>query len=150
MNGHVMFSRSAKRAQFYVINDDGSKELRHTIEMRNDTVGPTGSDPYGHLGPCPPGDYLLGEPVAMNTIPYGHWFTPLIDVNNIWPAHEGRNYIGIHGGGSGLPDSFAPEQGWQITEGCCRVQNADNDGIVVPYVQTIKLHGGRITFTVCP
>lgn len=31
----------------------------------------------------------------------------------------------IHGGGSGLPDSYAPEQGWVPTKGCTRGQNRD-------------------------
>lgn len=53
----------------------------------------------------------------------------------------------IHGGGSRLPDPFAPNQGWTPTLGCTRGQNADvrglgeaidefkraNPGVPVPY-----------------
>lgn len=34
-------------------------------------------------------------------------------------------YRWVHGGGSGLPDSYAPRQGWKPTEGCTRAQNED-------------------------
>ncbi len=33
----------------------------------------------------------------------------------------------IHGGGSGLSDPWAPQQGWKPTEGCTRAQNEDVD-----------------------
>ena len=33
----------------------------------------------------------------------------------------------IHGGGSGLPDPFAPRQGWVPTHGCLRMQNIDGE-----------------------
>ncbi len=33
----------------------------------------------------------------------------------------------IHGGGSGLPDPFAPRQGWVPTHGCLRMQNVDGE-----------------------
>ncbi|MDR3563356.1 MAG: hypothetical protein P4N59_18245 [Negativicutes bacterium] len=33
----------------------------------------------------------------------------------------------IHGGGSGLGDPFAPQQGWVPTYGCLRMQNADGE-----------------------
>ena len=35
----------------------------------------------------------------------------------------------IHGGGSGLADSFAPRQGWVPTYGCLRMQNADGEAL---------------------
>lgn len=31
----------------------------------------------------------------------------------------------VHGGGSGLPNPYAPKQGWKPTEGCTRAQNED-------------------------
>lgn len=31
----------------------------------------------------------------------------------------------VHGGGTGLPDPYAPQQGWRPTEGCTRAQNED-------------------------
>jgi RHS repeat-associated protein len=39
----------------------------------------------------------------------------------------------IHGGGTGLPDPMADQQGWKPTEGCTRGQNAD----VISLGQTI-------------
>ena len=33
----------------------------------------------------------------------------------------------IHGGGSGLPNPFAPRQGWVPTYGCLRMQNVDGE-----------------------
>lgn len=35
----------------------------------------------------------------------------------------------IHGGGSGLPDPFAPRQGWTPTLGCLRMQNEDGEDL---------------------
>lgn len=57
-------------------------------------------------------------------VPYGGFYIPVLDVNGLWVRY-GRDGIGIHGGGSGLGDSFAPTQGWVITEGCFRLQNVD-------------------------
>lgn len=34
-------------------------------------------------------------------------------------------YRWIHGGGTGLPDPYAPRQGWKPTQGCTRAQNED-------------------------
>lgn len=33
----------------------------------------------------------------------------------------------IHGGGSSLPEPYAPYQGWLCTYGCLRMQNADGE-----------------------
>jgi RHS repeat-associated protein len=55
----------------------------------------------------------------------------------------------IHGGGTGLPDPMAPEQGWKPTMGCTRGQNEDviklgqaitdfkktNPDVAIPYVR---------------
>ena len=55
----------------------------------------------------------------------------------------------IHGGGTGLADPLAPQQGWKPTLGCTRGQNEDvinlgnaitqfqqaNPGVVIPYVR---------------
>lgn len=35
----------------------------------------------------------------------------------------------IHGGGSGLSDPWAPQQGWKPTKGCTRAQNEDVDNL---------------------
>jgi L,D-peptidoglycan transpeptidase YkuD (ErfK/YbiS/YcfS/YnhG family) len=38
--------------------------------------------------------------------------------------------MGLHGGGTGVEDPFAAQQGWAKTEGCIRVQNKDLEEIV--------------------
>lgn len=83
---------------------------------------------FGHWGSCPPGTYKLGAPQRLTPpeVPFGSWFIPLLDVHGLWKK-DGRDGIGIHGGGSGLRDPFAPRQGWVITEGCFRAQNEDLD-----------------------
>jgi RHS repeat-associated protein len=35
----------------------------------------------------------------------------------------------VHGGGSGLPDPYAPRQGWRKTRGCTRAQNEDIESL---------------------
>lgn len=35
----------------------------------------------------------------------------------------------IHGGGSSLPEPYAPYQGWLCTYGCLRMQNADGESL---------------------
>jgi hypothetical protein len=120
------------------------------------------SDPYGHDCKCPPGAYGVGRPQACATrLPdgtvrinnsddraYGCWFIPLIDVFDVWGPH-GRAGIGLHGGGSDLPDSFAlPNQGWEYTFGCIRLQNGDLENTLVPFVDWIFNNGGTLSIEV--
>jgi hypothetical protein len=84
---------------------------------------------FGHYGLCPIGDYMLGTPRRNNPgddeyIAEGSWFIPILDVHDLW-VPDGRSGLGIHGGGTGLADPFLPEQGWALTLGCIRLQNAD-------------------------
>lgn len=54
----------------------------------------------------------------------------------------------IHGGGSSLPNPYAPYQGWRCTYGCLRMQNADGEelaGMIQEAIQsglTVTLHVG--------
>ena len=67
----------------------------------------------------PDGDYIVSaeEPPARNCESFGTCF-----INTGDP----RERV-IHGGGSGLPDPFAPRQGWTPTLGCLRMQNIDGE-----------------------
>jgi hypothetical protein len=117
---HAEFSRSQMRLKLF--NDNGTELLN--VEARNNTVA-VGE---GIDGQCPYGDYQLGPPEKVDPpeIPFGLWYTPILDINGLWNYHH-RSGLGVHGGGSGLADPFAPRQGWQITEGCIRLQNQDNE-----------------------
>jgi len=109
------------------------------FECRNEaTAGPG----FGHNGRCPRGDYPLGAPVATHEAPFGFWFVPLEG-----EEQHGRGGIGIHGGGSGLANSFAERQGWQMTHGCLRMQNQDLDALI-GLIMSAQAAGGRVTLTV--
>ncbi len=81
-------------------------------------------------GNTPPGLYELDRPQSISprdekAFALGAWFVPL----KVFVSHDsvryGRKDIGIHGGGSDLPQPLAPHQGWEATHGCIRVQNVD-------------------------
>jgi hypothetical protein len=48
----------------------------------------------------------------------------------------------IHGGGSSLPDPFAPRQGWLPTYGCTRGQNEDVQALAKSINEFKKTHKG--------
>lgn len=163
--GHIVFNGLSRRMKlYYKANKDAVPELRHEIEAHDvgvyDGLLP---DAYGKNSKCPPGTYLVGSPQAcavrqrdgsvreMNDDDkaYGCFFTPLSDETANGPMEQhGRAGIGIHGGGSGSPTPFAPHQGWYATLGCIRLQNADNEGTFVPFVQYIHEHGGVVEISV--
>lgn len=118
---HLVWSRRMERGKLF--SREG--QLVWAAEMRNRCV----HDDYGRWGRCPPGDYPLGVPHPHDDPAFGKWFIPVEGV-------VGRVGIGIHGGGSGLPDPFAAEQGWVITHGCFRLQNMDLDELVAVLVDT--------------
>lgn len=115
----------------------------------NDQYVTAGEDVYGHLCKCPPGEYGLGRPEHLipPQLPYGYFFTPLIDINGIEAAH-GRDGIGIHGGGSDLPNPFSPRQGWEYTFGCLRLQNEDNEQFADTVTWALD-HGLEVRLQVC-
>lgn len=137
---HCLASRS--RSDLKVYQDDGT--LIFECETRNATVN-VGE---GHDGQCPLGEYQLGSPETIEPpeIPFGFDFTPILDINGLWNFHH-RAGLGLHGGGSGLPDPFAPKQGWQITEGCWRLQNCDNQ-VFVTMIRHAQLTKQVVKFTV--
>ena len=136
MSYHIVFNRDTDVIKAF---DESNGTLKWTAQCRNVTV----NDGFGHWGMCPPGEYKLDSPEIINPpeIPFGAWFIPLLDVNGLWKVAH-RSAIGIHGGGSGLPDPFAAHQGWQITEGCFRLQNSD-----LTHLVTLVKGGERFTVT---
>jgi hypothetical protein len=116
----------------------------------NDQQVKDGEDVYGHLCKCPPGTYIVGRPQHLNPPEpaYGRAFIPLSDGPDQAFAKHGRDGIGIHGGGSDLPDPFAPYQGWEWTYGCLRLQNSALEGVVVPFVEQALARGVTPTLAV--
>ena len=126
---HLIFIRSEERCKLFL----GGGTLAGIWSMRNRAVEPG----TGHWGECPYGVYTLGTPRPEDSPPFGYWFIPVFNV-------PGRQGIGIHGGGSGLPDPMADQQGWMVTHGCFRMQNAD----LAQLVDALKDEGGPVLFTV--
>jgi len=142
--------------------------LVHSVQCRDVGVGDAqvqaGADVYGQYCKCPPGsNYLVGLPQACATrLPdnkvqqnnpddaaYGCWFTGIADDPNADFSKHGRAGIGIHGGGTILPEPFAMTQGWAPTEGCLRLQNIDNETVFVPFVRWVLDIGGPVKLMVC-
>lgn len=148
MNLHLIFNRPANELK--VFRDNGDLVLR--CEARNETIGPEGTDdPFGHFGPCPPGEgYRLRPPASTNEPSTGRFFIELLDdPAGDFSKHE-RAAIGIHGGGSGLSDPFASHQGWVPTEGCIRLQNEDLERLVQLVDQAQATNGGATIDVVDP
>jgi len=96
------------------------------LQMRENAT----RDDYGYYGECPPGEYKLMAPENVHASAFGDWYIGLIDYNGHWEQYN-RSFIAIHGGGSGLSNSFKyPDQGWVITHGCLRMQNGDLANLV--------------------
>lgn len=111
----MQFMRSKQR--MYLMNDQG--QVIKDWECRDDFF---------------PGYNENGEPHAsLPNGTYPHCWAEI--TNGKYGAAYGTFYIttgdsrarDIHGGGSGLPDPFAPYQGWLGTYGCLRMQNADGE-----------------------
>lgn len=138
---HAVFHDTTNRLKLF----DASGRLVFTCEARNDAVAGPG---FGHNGDCPRGEFILGPPRKKGTPAFGAWFIPVLDAATGGPmAHYGRAGIGIHGGGSGLNDPFAPLQGWVKTHGCLRTQNQDCARLVKLAYQCLA-RGGVIRLTV--
>lgn len=140
---HLVFNGPSNYLKLF----NGGGSILFSADAYNVTVGTVENNDsrfYGHYGACPPGVYTLGTPMVLDPqeVPYGGFYIPLIDVNALWVRY-GRDGIGIHGGGSGLGDPFAPRQGWVETEGCFRLQNVDL-AILVGHLQGLS----SVEFTV--
>lgn len=114
---NLLFVRSRKQITF--TGDDGSVI---SFECRPDFFPTSGGGRYQHEE-LPDGNYTVSADVPGNSA-----------ANANGPAY-GTFYIetgdyrerDIHGGGSDLPDPFAPRQGWEPTYGCLRMQNEDGE-----------------------
>lgn len=129
---HLEFDSATERCKIF--RGDGT--CIREIEMHDKAVGPG----FARWGRCPRGKYRLGAPVEMDEPAYGYHFTPVAGT-------PGRQGIGIHGGGTGLADPFAKQQGWAPTHGCLRVQNEDNDALV-SLIREYDRVGGECWITV--
>jgi hypothetical protein len=109
---HLEFSSTTLTCKAF--NPDGT--LWREFPMSDHAIAPG----FGHHGRCPRGSYPLGRPVRIHEVSMGDFFTPVESV----PGREG---IGIHGGGTGLPSPFTPHQHLLPTLGCLRVENESND-----------------------
>jgi hypothetical protein len=171
IEGHLIFNGSSRLLKMYIkgAEDLGKPDgLLHTVFCHdvgvNDATITAGEDAYGSKCKCPPGtNYLVGTPMPCATRnedgtvtrhndddqAYGCWFIPLGDSDQHSFELHGRAGIGIHGGGSDLPDPFAlPNQGWEYTFGCLRLQNADLENTLVPFVNFIHEHVGVVKLDV--
>lgn len=96
-------------------NDDGTAT---PFECHSDF-----EDGYNEAGEpresLPDGDYICSaeEPGVEQGASYGTFYIRTGDP-------RGRD---IHGGGSSLPEPYAPRQGWLCTYGCLRMQNEDGE-----------------------
>jgi hypothetical protein len=142
---HLMLDRAARSARLF--NSAGTVVFE--CEARNRTVNDH-APPDQRWAPCPAGEFLLGPPVKEGTMPFGPYFMELSDYG---PYHamrdHGRAGIGVHGGGSGLADPFAPRQGWVCTRGCWRIENDDLERLV-EITGFVHQAGGQVSVTVVP
>jgi hypothetical protein len=111
---HVVFNDDTNQLKLF----DADGALLFQCEARNRAMNST----FGRWGRCPRGVFTLGKPRFLNP-PQKAFGEVFIPVYGKAMQLFGRRGIGIHGGGTGLPDPFADEQGWQRTHGCIRCQN---------------------------
>lgn len=138
---HFVFDDTHNRVQCW----NAAHENIWKAEMRNSTVN---NGTFGHYGNCPRGLFLLGSTVAKKEPAFGFHFTPVLDFGpNKAMAQFGRQGVGVHGGGSGLPHWDAPAQGWVVTHGCLRLQNSANEQFV-KLVHDAHAAGGKCYLTV--
>lgn len=137
---HLVLSRKAERLK--VFRFDG--RMLFTCRAKNDAIC------LGcfHWGRCPPGAYGMARPLPVGTPAFGPYFIKLLDLSADGPFHRyGRHGIGLHGGGSRLPEPLARWQGWLKTRGCWRLQNRSLTELV-PLLHTNRAEGYHPTITI--
>lgn len=99
-------------------------------------------------GDTPPGLYEAGlvtwtQKAEPNKIwyAYGPVFVDLEELMD-QERSRGRAGVGMHGGGSGLPDPLANRQGWYKTHGCVRFQNQDIVHLTKNHIMPCQAKGG--------
>lgn len=142
---HIVVDAKGEKAKLFAF---GEATPRWIIPVR--CYGSTGNS-WVPGGDTPPGLYKMGIPEKIPTNDpqinsFGYWFIDLIEQEN-QEINRGRAGIGFHGGGSGLPNPLAPYQGWMVTHGCIRCQNADLEKVVNSVKYTQK-NGGTAWLTV--
>jgi core protein len=100
------------------MNDYG--QVIKPYECRSDFV-PGYNDQDQPRESLPNGNYWCKAELGYFGDPYGTFYITTGDCR----ARD------IHGGGSGLPDPYAPHQGWVPTLGCLRMQNADGEEVAL-------------------
>lgn len=86
-------------------------------------------------------DFVAGkntQGLQRESLPNGNYNHIVAEITSIYGAAFGTFYIttgdkrarDIHGGGTGLPDPWAKQQGWVPTFGCLRMQNEDGEELV--------------------
>jgi len=95
---------------------------------------------WKHGGDTPPSVYKLGalynDKANGSMQPaYGWCFFDMVDLGGNQEDGEdanGRSGVGLHGGGSGAPQPFAPYQKLLPTLGCLRMYNQDLYDYILP------------------
>ncbi|HUI43523.1 MAG TPA: L,D-transpeptidase [Terriglobia bacterium] len=135
---HLIFNASHQQLKCY--KADG------TLEWHVQARGKGAGDSSQTNGNTPPGLYLLDWAEHMSREKgYGPHRIHLNPVD----LDKGKKRYGIyiHGGGSDLKDPFAPQQGWEKTHGCIRVQNQDL-GLLVSKVHDVHSKKAQLWLTV--
>ncbi|RYD93226.1 MAG: hypothetical protein EOP50_11445, partial [Sphingobacteriales bacterium] len=92
-------------------DSDGNE---YSYDSRNDVSKRSAP---GADGPYQSSDmYVVAGPLHNKPIAYGP--------NSVLTTNDPRGRW-LHGGGTGLPNPLAPQQGWKPTLGCTRLQNQD-------------------------
>src|SRR5262249_46177606 len=136
MEGFLMRPRLGSSDIHFVFNArthllkcfDSAGRCHWMIEAHGEGTNGPGYDVVG--GDTPPGLYRCSPPEAIPSDDaeagaYGPYFVNLLEMEK-QESSRGRAGVGVHGGGSGLPNPyFSKHQGWVYTHGCIRLQNED-------------------------
>lgn len=147
---HFVVSGRRKKLKCYYVDTLDHSSFRYQVEAR--CYGANGPGWKVPGGDTPPGPYRIGQihhigPDDPQAAAFGPVF---LDLEELLDQERkfGRAGVGAHGGGSGLEDPWhAAQQGWQVTYGCVRLQNADLLR-VLETVQWVRKQGGQAWMTV--
>lgn len=122
MKTHWIFNGETQRLKGYSFITDNRVKPEPNCVFNAECHNAAVEAGFGTDGKCPAGSYTLGAVEytdgAHELEEMGDYFIPVLNV-------PGRDGIGIHGGGSGLANPLASQQGWVETLGCFRLQNED-------------------------
>lgn len=133
---HIVINGDAKSLVAYDVN--GKPKLQGEAHCYGQHADWTRTN-----GDTPPGVYEVGEIFdTPGEAAYGWYCIDLIDLEGQESKYR-RAGISIHGGGTNLPNPFAPRQGWLATHGCVRVQNFFLE-MIVKLIKSTRALGGRV------